>query len=247
MAVVAVLAAVAIGAAWWRQTAVTPVPPLRFGVMEWPGFYHLHVAAARGGTVTVVSLPDNPSINQAFAEGRLEVAVMVLTDAVILASHGVDVRIIAAIDHSTQADVILARPGIAGFADLKGKRLSFDGVNTFSHLFVLNALERAKVHEGDVRMVDLPATEVPAALLDGRLDAGHTWGSLAVAAQAKGCRPRAAGCSPTLAPVRALSRKFWSPELTFLLSVAAKSVGSSTNVSLPRWSSPPRNRSYSPA
>ncbi len=168
-------------------------PPLRLGVMEWSGFYPAAKAAADGAftragvPITVVSFPDNAAIYQAFTTGKIDISAMVWTDAIRLASTGIDLQVLMPVDWSDQGDVILAAPGLANPADLAGKRIACEGVHTFSHLFVLDFLAKHHVSEASLQFVDLPAAEVPAALVAGKIDAGHTWGPLASEAIGKGC------------------------------------------------------------
>jgi NitT/TauT family transport system substrate-binding protein len=167
-------------------------PALRIGVIEWTGFYGLmrgHVDgafASAGLSVEVIGYPDNPTINADLAAGRLDVGGMVWADLIRLSAHGQDLRAITVLDWSDSGDVLLASPSIAAPADLRGKRIAFEGVHSFSHLFVLGILAKHSLSETDVSLVDLAAQQVPAALKDGRIDAGHTWGPLAEAAAKDG-------------------------------------------------------------
>lgn len=168
--------------------------PLRIGVMEWPGFYPVMAGvvdgtfAQQGLTVEVRCFPDNPSLNRALRHHEVDVITGAAADALLMRAQGMSVRILGALDASDGADVLLARPGVERLGETVDQRVSFEGINSFSHLFVLDALERAGVSEDRILAQDLPGIDVPAALLAGRLDVGHTWGTLAVAAQAQGCR-----------------------------------------------------------
>jgi len=71
--------------------------------------------------------------------------------------------------------VIMGRPEFKVLADLKGKKVSIEGINTFSHLFVLTALSNAGIKEEDMRFAVVPAQEVFSALKSGQIDAGHTY------------------------------------------------------------------------
>jgi NitT/TauT family transport system substrate-binding protein len=58
---------------------------------------------------------------------------------------------------------------------LKGNIIGVEGINSFSHIFILKILENSGISEGDVTFVDLPAMDVGIALNGGTIDAGHTW------------------------------------------------------------------------
>jgi len=136
---------------------------------------------------TLIIKPDNAQVIEAFSRYDAEVITVVLSDAVMLAADGIDLRIIAMLDYSDQSAVLLARSEFTAIKDLRGHEVAFEGVQTFSHLFVLDALTRSGVAESAVTFRDLPAMQVPEEILAGRLAAGHTWGPLAVAAVARGC------------------------------------------------------------
>ena len=144
--------------------------------------------AQQGLAIEVCCFPDNPSLNRALRHHEVDVITGAAADALLMRAQGMSVRIVGALDASDGADVLLARPGVERLGETVDQRVSFEGINSFSHLFVLDALERAGVPEDRMLAQDLPGVEVPAALLAGRLDVGHTWGALAVAAQAQGCR-----------------------------------------------------------
>jgi len=69
---------------------------------------------------------------------------------------------------------------------LEGKTVSFEGLNTFSHMFVLRSLEKAGIGEYKLRLANIPAHSVLTALEDGQIDAGHTWEPVISQALAKG-------------------------------------------------------------
>jgi ABC-type taurine transport system substrate-binding protein len=139
-----------------------PVQRLRLGCIEWPGFYHIIALSQQTNThFDIRVFPDNPTMNAALAKGEVDATAGVLLDALVLAAHG---------------------------TQLTGKRISFEGVNSFSHLFVLDVLAGAQISESSIKALDLSASEVPKALVEGRIDAGHTWGPLAEAAVRDGYR-----------------------------------------------------------
>lgn len=174
-----------------RLRIPVPVHPLRVVTMEWPWYYSLMRAQVDGHLTSIpdalIIKPDNPSVIEAFSRHDAEVITMVLSDAVMLAADGIDLRIIATLDYSDQSDVLLARPEFSEVKDLRGHEVAFEGVQTFSQLFVLNALARGGIAESMVTFRDVPAMQVPAEVKAGRLAAGHTWSPLAAGAVARGC------------------------------------------------------------
>ena len=67
---------------------------------------------------------------------------------------------------------------VTNLADVKGKRIGVDVINTFSHFFVLKSLEKVGLGEGDVQFVNVPVQNVTSALQKGQIFAGHTLESL---------------------------------------------------------------------
>ncbi len=176
----------------WSLLRPAPLPPLVVGVMEWPGFYPVMACAvdrifADGPDVRVVLYPDNPSLNAALRRKEVDLITGAACDAFLLRSQGTAARIIGILDTSDGADVLLARPGVTRLGQTPDQRIACEGINSFSHLFVLDSLARAQVPEVAVHLHDISAAEVPQALLDGRLDVGHTWGPLADRAREQGC------------------------------------------------------------
>ena len=62
-------------------------------------------------------------------------------------------KMIYNIDSSQSGDAIVSK--LKNLTDLKGKRIGVEGINTFSHLVVLKALEKAGLGEGDVQFVNV--------------------------------------------------------------------------------------------
>ncbi len=71
-------------------------------------------------------------------------------------------------------------------AELRGKKISVQGINTFSHLFVLKALEKVGLTEGDIEIVNVPAQNVTQELEKGTIDAGHIYQPYTTEALKKG-------------------------------------------------------------
>jgi NitT/TauT family transport system substrate-binding protein len=76
-------------------------------------------------------------------------------------------------DNSAGGDVVIGTEAIAQPADLRGKRVGFS-YGTFSHLFVLRGLANYGLNPEDVMVVNLPQADIPAAMANGEIDAGHT-------------------------------------------------------------------------
>ncbi|MFC2061004.1 ABC transporter substrate-binding protein [Elusimicrobiota bacterium] len=166
--------------------------PLRIGVDVFPGWAHIFIAQEKGifkkngVDVEIVLDEDYLSIQEQFANNELDGAFMVYADAIYINDQGIDAQVVYISDHSVTGDVIAAKPEYKSLEDLKGKKISVEGINSFSHLFVLAVLEKNGIKEGDVFIENVGAQEVVAALDRGDIVAGHTYGPGKYKAREKG-------------------------------------------------------------
>lgn len=166
------------------QTAAPTNPPgepLRLTQHLWPGYYHSYIAKEQGflrdeGVNLEITLVEDIDANlQAFVDGKADVAFGLQSDAYLLASQGVPLKIVYIADFSNGGDVIISKPGIRNVAGLRGKTVSVDKLNSFNHVFLAELLRLNGLTEEEVNIIPVIASEVPAALLEGRIDAGQTW------------------------------------------------------------------------
>lgn len=166
-----------------------PGPPLRIAVQSiWPSFGAAFIAqekglfAQYGVQVTLIPVPGNSGYMETlklYKEGKADAAFIMFADALMLDAEGVATRVIYALDYSDTSDLIVGQATLNSLSDLKGKKVSFEGFNTFSHLFVLKLLERAGVREGEFQAANINPFEVLAALEADKIQAGHVYGTAA--------------------------------------------------------------------
>ena len=84
-------------------------------------------------------------------------------------------KVVFAADYSMSGDVIVGKGARGDLAGMRGETIAHGGLNTFSHIFVIKALEQAGIDELDVKYRSIPAHEVFKYLESGEIDAGHTW------------------------------------------------------------------------
>src|SRR6476659_4458381 len=82
----------------------------------------------------------------------------VYSDFIIQQSEGIDTKVVYGLDYSNTADAIVGKGN--SLLDVKGKNMSMDEIDTFSHYFVLKALENVNLTEGDVQFVNMPFQNV---------------------------------------------------------------------------------------
>jgi len=99
-------------------------------------------------------IQDYQQILNNYTNGDFDGMIPVYSDLIYRNSQGVDSRVVYAIDLSNTGDVIIGNINNSSnnttLADVKGKKISVEGINSFSHLFVLKALEKVGLGEGDV-------------------------------------------------------------------------------------------------
>ena len=164
-----------------EKARATEKKPIKIAVLVWPGYAHSYIAQEKGffakyevnvelilreGYIEVLDLCKNGEVDGVFT---------LLPDVVILNSEGILLKIVYVPDLTISADGIIGKPEFNSLEDLEGRMIGFEGVNSFAHLFVLQALESVGLKEEDVQFKNIPAKDVPKALEDDRIDAGHTW------------------------------------------------------------------------
>lgn len=89
------------------------------------------------------------------------------------------------LDSSYKADAIVGKGN--NLTDVKGKKVGVEGINSFSHLFVLKSLEKVGLAEGDIEFVNVAAENVKE-LQKGNIFAGHVYEPFITDALKKGFR-----------------------------------------------------------
>lgn len=161
--------------------ACTPEPPplLRVGTSLWPGYEPLFLARElgyfEGASIRLVEYPSATQVLRAYRNGVLEAACLTLDEVLLIESQqGEAPRIVAVMDVSNGADVLLARPPLASLADLKGRTVGVE--DTALGAFMLSrVLERAGLARSDIALRSLEVNEHERAFRDGRLDAVITF------------------------------------------------------------------------
>jgi sulfonate transport system substrate-binding protein len=126
-----------------------------------------------------------PVINEAFANGQVDLAYLGDLAAIIGKSNGLDTRLLSASARGVKHYLgVVPGSGIKTLQDLKGKRVAvFRG--TASQLSFDSALASQGLSEKDLKVINLDFNAAVAALAAKQIDA--TWGSSGLSAlQAKG-------------------------------------------------------------
>lgn len=109
-----------------------------------------------------------------FAKDETDAATLTIFEALILASQGVDFKIVLLIDYTTGSDGLVAHQHINHIRELLGKRI---GVvkGTISHFTVLKAMEKAGLTSDDVILAEYDDESLLQAFTDKKVDAIGTY------------------------------------------------------------------------
>lgn len=167
-------------------------PPLRISLDVWPGYAYVLIAQEKnlfekyGVKAELVLKPTPIEAQKLFETKAVDGRLSVFSDIVLASEMGIPTRAVYMADYSDTGDVIIGLAEFDNLSDLKGKTIAFDGVETFSHMFVVGALAKAGIQLGEYKAENLAVQAVSKALEAGTIDAGHTWEPTTSEALAKG-------------------------------------------------------------
>ncbi len=152
---------------------------LSIAYSDWPGWVAWEVALQKGwfkeaGVDVDFKWFDYVPSMEAFAAGKVDAVCMTNGDALVTGATGGKSVTIIINDYSDGNDMIVAKPGIASIAQLKGKTVGVE-VGFVDHLLLLHALKSANLKESDVKLKNVKTDETPQALKSGEVDAIGAW------------------------------------------------------------------------
>ena len=164
--------------------------PIKLGLNVWVTNFLPFIAQEKGFfeknnvNVQLTLVPDYLQMIDGYYTGQFDGLMGVYTDVIFQHSQGTDSKVVFAVDYSDTADAIVGKQNGNNttvnstnytLAEVQGKKIGVQGINSFSHLFILRALEKSELNEGDVEFVDVAAQNVTQALQKGEIVAGHTY------------------------------------------------------------------------
>jgi len=152
--------------------------PLRMGTNVWPGYEPLYLARELGyfseDKIKLVEYPSASEVIRAFRNNTIEAAALTLDEVLLLAQDGLEPKIIVITDISEGADVILGKPELKTFSDLKGRLIGVE--RSALGAYVLNrALTINNMTLSDIEVVDVEVNEHENAYLQNEVDAVVTF------------------------------------------------------------------------
>jgi NitT/TauT family transport system substrate-binding protein len=153
---------------------------LRVGVLNWFGCEGMFMAdkknlfAAEGIKVAQTYFSAVTEANNAFVAGKLDLAVMVATDPIILVNKVPNLKTIMVTDYSGDVEGILASKKITKPEDLRGKKIAREDV-PYEIVFLGEFLKLGGMTEKDVQIISMTAEEGAKAFAAGKVDAVGTY------------------------------------------------------------------------
>ena len=158
--------------------APAPGQPLRIGAQPWLGYELMFLARDRqhvsADLVRLIDLPTASASLRALSAGTLEGAGLTLDEVLSARARGLALRVVAVIDVSNGADVLLGSRAVGTLAALKGRRIGVDQ-STTGAVMLDAALTRAGLTPADVRLVPLAINEQAQAWQNAQVDALVTY------------------------------------------------------------------------
>ena len=149
-------------------------PQIRAGIVAVPEQEPLAIASARGALdparVHVVEFFSLEDMHNAFLDGNVHVGVFTLDEALRLAGPPVNAKIERFVGVSCSPFSLMAAPGIATVADLRGRRVGLES-GRFAMSILRELLSRGGLTPDDIQMNQLDADSAPIALEHGQVAA----------------------------------------------------------------------------
>lgn len=108
----------------------TPAEPLRIGAQVFPGYEFLYLARATGQLkserVRMVETPSASASLRALGTGAIDGACLTLDEVLSARERGIELTVLAVLDVSMGADVVLAHANVGGLSGLRGRTLGVE-------------------------------------------------------------------------------------------------------------------------
>ena len=129
--------------------------PIKVGTMLWPGYEPLYLAREQSlfseQDVELIELSSSTGVIRAMKNGSLQAAALTLDEAISLLVSGVDIEIVAVLDVSQGADMVIAQEPLSSLNDRKGKRVGVD-TGTVGAGMLVGCLELAGISANEAEV-----------------------------------------------------------------------------------------------
>lgn len=161
------------------------------GIEPWLGYGAWWIAqdkkmfAEHGLDTKITNFSEDAQINAALASGKIDSANIATHTAMKMIESGIPITAVLLEDQSEAADAIVANKSITSVAQLKGQQVAYEE-GTTSEILLSYALKKNGMSLADIKKVPMPAANVGAALLAGKVDVGVTYEPYLSDVKAKG-------------------------------------------------------------
>ena len=151
--------------------------PLKVAISPWIGYESIYQAEEFGWLDKNIELVKGDSLSDSFKKimsGEVDAATMTMEDVLIAQTEGIDLTIIAVLDISAGADVILSKGSMNTLAELKGKRVGSER-SALASLMLTKTLDKAGLQAKDVSVVNLSPIQQLEAWNNDKIDVAITY------------------------------------------------------------------------
>lgn len=151
---------------------------LSFAHHPWPGYelieLHQVLLPETASQYRIVRTSDAKESIKLLSDGEVDAAAVTLDEALALSHSGTAIKVVLVFNISVGADVVIARSDIENPSQLVGKRLGHTP-GPLSELMLNKFLEHNNLSPQSIQLVPLEASEHPAAIVNGLVDAIITY------------------------------------------------------------------------
>lgn len=141
-------------------------PPLKVGTNIWPGYESLYLARYKGfidkQQISLVEKVNATQVLRAFKAQQLDVAALTMDEALTLMAGDEEgqrnLRIIAVMDFSRGADVLIAKPDISSLQSLRGKTVLAEKT-AVGAIMLQSVLDKADLKSQDINVHNAPVNQ----------------------------------------------------------------------------------------
>lgn len=147
--------------------------PLKVGTFLWAGYEPLHLAEEQGffqnSEIDLIELASATAVIRAIKNGSVEAATLTLDETIGLLVADVDLSIVAVMDVSHGADMVISREALGSLKEVSGKRIGVEmgGVGV---TMLAGFLDHAGLTATDVEIVPLTLREHVSAFESANVD-----------------------------------------------------------------------------
>lgn len=167
-----------------------PTKTLKVGMHPWPGYETLLLAEHFAWLPVQSSVIESENASQTIkllTSGEIQVAALTLDEAMQVARNGLNISIVAIMNESVGADVVLSRSRVDSFSSLKGKTIALEG-SSVSNIVLDQYLHAAGLQDEDVSLVYLPPNDQVRLWEDSKFDAAISFEPYATYLENKGAQ-----------------------------------------------------------